>query len=61
MIYSASATKQPPEVKKKVFGFDAFGSFPEAKKETDTYDSMFPKLHDLNTGIGHSKKTLNQI
>ena len=44
------------KMKKKVFGFDAFGSFPEVKKETNTYDSMFPKLHDLNTGIGHSKK-----
>lgn len=50
-------------LKKKVYGFDAYGKFPETKIDNchKSRDKTFAKYHDKIAGVGLKKKKLQEI
>ena len=52
-------------LKKKVYAFDAYGSFPVSYKNTKnnilSKEKQFAEIHDKNTGKGFSKIQINSI
>lgn len=52
-------------LKKRVYAFDAYGSFPVSYKKTNnkilSKERQFAEIHDKNTGKGFSKNQINLI
>ena len=52
-------------LKKTIYGFDVFGSFPKSYKKTNNIivkkEKNFAKIHDKNIGKGNSKKFVKKL